>query len=152
MRRSSIAAFCLSVLTIFGCDRAPAALSPLAPSADSASASISKAVVAAISGTWAGPTTSNTPASNGQVVVVFTPTPSAVNAAVTWTSARTSASYAGNVTGTMDNLVLVASSAQACSYSAKATLNAAGNEMSGTYAAAGTACRADAGTFVVTKQ
>jgi hypothetical protein len=86
------------------------------------------------------------------LVVAFTPSPSAVNASVTWTSARTSTSYAGNITGTMDNLMLVASSAQACSYSAKATLNTAGNELTGSYSAVGTGCRADAGTFVVTKQ
>lgn len=153
MKRLAVVAVGVSLWTLVGCDRMPTAPTPVAPAAAvSGGATISPAVIAAISGTWAGPTTSSTPAGNGHLVFVFGPSIGSVSAAVTWTSSNTSVSYTGSVAGTMDNLTLSTTAQQTCSYTGKGAINAAGTELTGSYAAAGTGCHADTGTFVLTKQ
>lgn len=104
-----------------------------------------------VTGTWTGSETASY-GESGSLSVSFTqtPTPDAVVAAnITWTSAKSSLTFNGTLTGTLSNMIISTSSGP-CGYSASGTLNEAGTQITGSYSGTGPdPCPSKAGTFVL---
>lgn len=126
-----------------------------APVEDGAGASSARTLSYVI-GTWTGSETASY-GESGSLTVTFTqpPTPgAAVNADIAWTSAQSSLTFHGSLSGTLSNMVINASDAPgACSYHASGTLNEAGTQITGSYTGNGPApCPSKAGTFILNGQ
>lgn len=110
-----------------------------------------------VTGTWTGVETASV-GQSGTLSVTFTqsPTPDGVVAAtLSWTSATTSLTFHGTLTGTLSAMVITATDGPVggCSYNATGSLNPAGTQITGSYTGAGPgACPTKAGTFVLNGQ
>jgi hypothetical protein len=111
-----------------------------------------------VAGDWTGTETA-TVGESGKLKVNLTqlPTPGQeIAATLVWTSALTSLSYEGTLTGTLDQMVITASNnpgGHMCGYRAIGALNQEGTEITGTYSGVGpNPCPTKSGSFVLRRQ
>ena len=151
--RNGVWGLLLAMLVIAcGCRQRPA--SDDSVTADLTGPSSSLAGLDAVAGTvWTGTETA-TVGESGALTVTFAHGPDGppLIATVQWTSARSSQTYAGTLSGTLASMAVVATSGTACVYAATGQLNTVGAVMTGSYTATGPGpCPRKAGTFFLHK-
>ena len=147
----------LATAMLVACSSNPQAPTPTNPSAPATGPSGTghTTTLSELVGVWIGHETASK-GESGDLTVVFEnhPTPGKnVRAQITWTSDTTHKTYEGQVEGTLEHLTINSHPAYDCVYKAEGALNAAGNQITGTYFAVGAApCPSKAGTFYLNRQ